>query len=51
MIEKIKNFFRNLFKEKSVNFIEAPKNDAFQSETIKSNDEKPHNNFNQFQKQ
>lgn len=32
MIEKIKNFFRNLFKEKSVNFIEAPKNDAFQSE-------------------
>lgn len=50
MIEKIKNFFRNLFKEKSINFIEAPKNDAFQSETIKSNDEKPHNNFNQFQK-
>ena len=51
MIERIKEFFRNLFGINSRNYLEAPKNNVPQNEILHTNNEKLQSRFNQFQEQ
>ena len=49
MIEKIKDFFRNLFGINSQNYLEEPKNEVLQKEILPTNNIKPQ--YNDFQEQ
>ena len=49
MIEKIKDFFRNLFGINRQNYLEAPKDEILQNEILQKNNKKPQ--YNDFQEQ
>ena len=51
MIEKIKEFFRNLFGINNQNYLDAPKNDVPQNEILQTNNMSSQNKFNEFQEQ
>ena len=51
MIEKIKEFFRNLFGTNNQNYLDAPKNDIPQNEILQTNNIQSQNKFNEFQNQ
>ena len=50
MIEKIKEFFRNLFGINSQNYLEAPKNEMPRNEILHTNNIESQNKYNQFQR-
>ena len=49
MIQKIKDFFRNLFGLNSQNYLEAPKNEVLQNEILQAKNVK--HQYNDFQEQ
>ncbi len=51
MIEKIKEFFRNLFGINSQSYLEAPKNVMPQNEILHTNNMESQNKYNEFQEQ
>ena len=51
MIEKIKEFFRNLFGINSQNYLEAPKDNIPQNEILQDNIDEFQSRYNQFESQ